>query len=84
MQVSHCFSYPLGFVDAGEHESWQMMSLRLQILRSHPYNKKSLKKYRSTWMFLNGRAKKNRPGEWCALELLVQYGIVDYLLTHTP
>jgi hypothetical protein len=47
-----------------------------------PYNKKSLKKHRSTWMFLNGRAKKNRPGEWCTLELIVRYGIVDYLLTH--
>jgi hypothetical protein len=58
------------------------MTLHLQILQSHPYNKKSLKKHRSTWMFLNGRAKKNRLGEWCALESIVRYGIIDCLLTH--
>ncbi len=32
-------------------------------------------------MFLNGRAKKNRSEEWCALESIVRYGIVDCLLT---
>ncbi len=39
------------------------MTLRLQILQSHLYNKKNLKKHRSIWMFLNGRTKKNRPRE---------------------
>jgi hypothetical protein len=41
-----------------------------------------LEEARSIWMFLNGRAKKNRPGEWCALKSLVRCGIVDCLLTH--
>jgi hypothetical protein len=35
-------------------------------------------------MSLNGRAKKNRPKEWCALESIIQHGIVDYVLTHMP
>ncbi len=47
-----------------------------------PVQQEELKKHRLTWMFLNGRMKKNHPGEWCALELLVRYGIVDCLLTH--
>jgi hypothetical protein len=33
-------------------------------------------------VFFNGRAKRNCPGEWCALEWIVRYGIVDCLLTH--
>ncbi len=33
---------------------------------------------------VNGRAKKNRPEEWCALESIVQHGIIDCLLTHMP
>ncbi len=28
-------------------------------------------------MSLNGRAKTNHPGEWCALESIVRYGIID-------
>jgi hypothetical protein len=39
---------------------------------------------RLMWMFFNDRAKKNRPGKWCALELIVRHGIVDCLLTHMP
>jgi hypothetical protein len=30
------------------------------------------------------RTKKNRPEEWCTLELIVQHGIVDCLLTRMP
>ncbi len=60
------------------------MLLRRQILQLHQSNRKSLKKYRLTWMFLNGHTKKNGLDKWCALELIVQHGIVDYLLTHMP
>ncbi len=35
-------------------------------------------------MSFNGRAKKNRLEEWCALESIVRHGIVDCLLTHMP
>jgi hypothetical protein len=33
------------------------------------------------WLFLNGRAKNNRPGEWCAFESIIRHGIVNCLLT---
>jgi hypothetical protein len=33
---------------------------------------------------VNGRAKKNCPEKWCALESIVWLGIADCLLTHMP
>ncbi len=80
----NCFGYLLVFVDASENLVIADDVATPSNPLVTPVEQEELEETPLDVNVSQQSAKKNRPGKWCALESIVQHGIVDCLLTHTP